>query len=175
MNHCIIWGCDGFRRMICIWGSLLFESWMYKLCEPDQLQYPQLLFIGGLFPSELGSSPNKVFFEGYSVSQLFDFEFLLCKQTAGSGAERLPCFESTKGFEHLDRLLSGNTHSVGLFLSPPKRWWLSHQELGAGRELRIFSEVCAYLSRFNFHDKIVGEGGISAFVVICSAVDLWPQ
>lgn len=32
---------------------------MYTLRESDQLEYPQLLFIGGLLPSELSSSPNK--------------------------------------------------------------------------------------------------------------------
>lgn len=95
---------------------------MYKLCESDQLQYPQLLFLGGLFPSELGSSPNKVFFflkatvfHSYLILSFYSASRLLGAVLSGCHA-----LSQQKGFEHLDRLLSGNAHSVGLFLSPPK-------------------------------------------------------
>lgn len=95
---------------------------MYKLCESDQLQYPQLLFIGGLFPSELGSSPNKVVFLKATVFHSYlNLSFHSASRLLGAVLSGCHALSRQKGFEHLDRLLSGNAHSVGLFLSPPKR------------------------------------------------------
>ena len=72
-------------------GLFYFESWRYIRPTSTPTSLPPLPPEGGLFPSELGLSPNSFYFEGYDVQHSFLILYFYSEsELLRSSAERLP-------------------------------------------------------------------------------------
>lgn len=78
-------------------------------------------FIGKLFPSELGLSPNSVF-EGYDVSQFLILYFYSASRLLGAGLSDCHTLNQLKkkGFEHSDQWLFARNTVCGQCDSGPR-------------------------------------------------------
>lgn len=116
-------------------------------------------FIGGLFPSELGLSPNKVFWRLWCFTVSY-FMFLVWKQPAGSSVEWSPYLESArKAVNIFDWFLLRKlcALTVWRYFAPPLSSSDACSTRKWGYENSLFLiKVCPYLSIFYLYDKTEG-------------------